>query len=67
MNNELITCHFTLQELEYINAAICREVALSKYVDKQLEGLELVGVKMNYLEQPNIFGKLLSYIKKGSK
>lgn len=65
--SDLIKCHFTREELEYINAVMCREQVLSAYVDKHFKGLETIGVQMTYLKQPNILGKLLSYLKKAGE
>jgi hypothetical protein len=62
-NSKLIRCHFTLQELEYINDLIAREQILTSFVTRQLRCLELLNVRLPKLEQPNIIGKLLSYIK----
>jgi hypothetical protein len=59
-----IQCNFTKEELEYLNAVIVREQYLTEYVRKQLGGLGILGVALPYLVQPNIVGKLLSYLKK---
>ncbi len=63
----LIRCHFTLEELEYLENIIKREQVLAHFASSQIYGLEILGVKLIHIKQPNIFGKLQSYIKKGKQ
>lgn len=64
---KLIVCHFTLEELEYINDLMIRNQVLTKHIRNQLKDLDLLGVKLEYLPQPDMVGKLLSYIRQGDK
>lgn len=64
MNDKLIVCHFTQEELEYLSTVIVREDILTKYVSRSLGGLYILGVELKTFTQPNIVGKLLSYIEK---
>lgn len=64
--DKLIACHFTTWELEYIRELMVRDRILTEHVNDNLKELRALGVRLEPLEPPNMTGKLLSYIKKGS-
>ena len=64
VGKKVIQCHFSLEELEYISELMVREQVLTDHVVKSISGLKILGVELQYLERPNLTGKLLSYIKK---
>jgi len=60
----LVKCHFTVEELEHFAELMRRNDG----VEAALSSLPLAGlIEVKKLARPNVYGKLLSYIKNGKK